>query len=395
MNAAVAASREATATPSGFDAELALDDLFTAAERLQWQAWLSACARCAVEIVGPQSAAARHPYAVVVEHELEPLLALVPQPSLPLPAALVALFKAHVRERIRYRLASGLQTHASALDWAALQASEARYKALADQLEQRVQDQVAELQRARLYAYQAEHQRAVAQLAAGMAHEINNPIGFIASNLRSARGYLDELRALQPQADAALFSDFQALLQECAEGTARVAAIVSQLRVFSQVDASPVTAVRPLVLVQAVLALLAPDVPAGVAVQVDGDPQAWRCEAAALSQAILQLLRNALQAMAGRQGRVRVLLQDGLQHDGAAGRALTVLDAGCGMDAAVLARACDPFFSTRDVGAGRGLGLSVAAEVARRHGGRLELASRPGKGTRVRLLLGPEQAGTA
>jgi signal transduction histidine kinase len=378
----------APATLQGFDAELTLDDLYTAAERVQWSEWLSARAPCKVCIVAPTARAMQQPHAVVLDHELEPLLALVPKPATPLPWELVSMFGAHVRERIRYRLASRLQTHASAHDWAALQASEARYRALAAELEQRVQTQVADLQRAGLYAFQAEQQRAVAQLAAGMAHEINNPIGFISANLRSARSYLEELCALQPAADAALVGDFRALLQECAEGAARVADIVGQLRVFSQVDAAAVSAVRPLALVHAALALLAPERPAGVAVQVDGDPDAWICEAAAVSQAVLQLLRNALQAMAGRQGTVRVEL-----HDSAAGRTLTVHDAGCGMDDAVLARACDPFFSTREVGRGTGLGLSVAAEVARRHGGRLELVSTPGQGTRASLLLGGGPAG--
>lgn len=371
-----------------FDAELVLDDLFTATERAQWAQWLSAQAPCRIAIVPPAAPAARNPRAVVLEHELEPLLVLVPQPAMPLPPELVSMFHAHVRERIRYRLASRLQTNASAHDWAALQASEARYRALAADLEQRVQTQVADLQRARLYALQAEHQRAVAQLAAGMAHEINNPIGFIVSNLRSAQGYLQELHKAQPGGDVDLFSDFRDLLQESAEGAARVAAIVAQLRVFSQVDAAAVTAVRPRALVQAALSLLAAEVPAGIAVQVDCDPEPWTCEAAGLSQAILHLLRNALQAMAGQQGTVRVVLRSDT-----AGRTLIVQDSGCGMDEAVLARACDPFFSTRDVGQGMGLGLSVAAEVGRRHGGRLELVSKLGRGTRASLLLGPEPAG--
>lgn len=374
----------------GFDAELRLDDLFTPAERAQWSAWLTSLASGTVQIVAPDAPAARQPHAVVLDHELEPLLVLVTQPPAPLPAALSALFTAHLRERIRYRLASTLQTDASARDWAALQASEARYRQLAGELEQRVQAQVAELQRARLFAIQSEHQRAVAQLAAGMAHEINNPIGFIAANLRSAQGYLAELRASRPTADADLFDDFRALLEESAAGAARVAGIVGQLRVFSQVDAAARCAVRPRALVEAALALLAPEQPPGAAVQMEGDTETWTCEAAALSQAIFHLLRNAFQAMAGRHGTVRVLLQDT-----GARRALVVQDEGCGMDAGVLRRACEPFFSTRDVGQGMGLGLSVAADVARRHGGRLELVSQIGQGTRVTLLLGTDCAGAA
>lgn len=374
----------------GFDSELTLADLFTPVECRQWSHWLSALAQRSVRIAAPESAAARQPHAHIVQHELEPLLALVAEPPSVLPAALVAMFTGHVQERIRYRLASRLQTHASARDWEALQASEARYRSLAAELEQRVQAQVADLERARVFAFQSEHQRAVAQLAAGMAHEINNPIGFVAANLRTAQRYLDELQAAQPAGDVELLDDFAALLQECADGAARVAAIVSRLRVFSQVDAPAVTAVRPRALVDAALALLQAERPPGVAVLLDGDPEPWTCEAAALSQALFQLLRNAFQAMVGRGGAVRVLLRTG-----SSGRAVAVYDDGAGMDGAVLARACDPFFSTRDVGQGMGLGLSVAAEVARRHGGRLALASTPGRGTQVTLLLGPEPGGAA
>ena len=374
----------------GFDAELVLGDLLAPGELAQWGRWLSACAPCEVQVVTPDAPAARWPHAVVLQHELEPLLALVPQPAMPLPPVLVTMFTAHVRERIRYQLASRLQTSASSRDWVALQESEARFRALAGELEARVHAQVADLQRARIFAFEAEQQRAVAQLAAGMAHEINNPIGFVASNLRTAQAYLAELCGEPSVAHDALLEDFRALLQESADGAARVAAIVAQLRVFSQVDAAAVSAQRPRTLVLAAAALLAPELPEGVTVQVDGDPEPWLCEAAALAQALLHLLRNAQQAMAGRQGSVRVVL--GCSADG---RAVTVHDSGCGMDAAVLARACDPFFSTRDVGQGVGLGLSVAAEVARRHGGRLALLSRPGLGTRATLLLGHGPAGAA
>jgi signal transduction histidine kinase len=380
----------------GFDAELALGDLFDAAELAQWETWLTAWARREVRIVSPGVHASLQHHALqdhawVMYHELEPLLALVTHTQTSLPPALTAAFEAHVRERIRYRLASTLQIDTSSRDWEALQASEARFCALASELELRVQAQVADLERARVYAFQAEHQRAVAQLAAGMAHEINNPIGFIAANLRSAQAYLAELRqgGLGAAADTALLEDFEALLEESAEGAARVASIVAQLRVFSQVDATAVASVQPRALVEAAVALLAREVPESVRVCIDGDPSPWSCEAAAVSQAAFQLLRNALQAMAGRAGAVHLRLQER-----AGERVLEVEDTGCGMSADVLDRACDPFYSSREVGQGVGLGLSVVSEVARRHGGRLELFSRPGEGTRAVLHLGAE-AGSA
>jgi signal transduction histidine kinase len=367
---------------AGFDAEIRLDDLFDDAERAQWEAWLSAQAQREVRIVEPDAFGWR---AAVLYHELEPLLALTALPPAQLAPSLVAMFEAQVRERIRYRLASTLQTDASAHDYAALQASEARYRALAEELERRVQTQVAELARARLHAFQAEHLRAVAALAAGVAHEINNPLAFVTANLRSARGYLRDLQAAAAS-QAELLADFDALLDETGEGVARLAGIVGQLRVFSQVDAPLLAPACPRALAEAAAAVLAAEVPPGVALRIDGEARPFVCEAAALSQALLHLLRNALQSMDGRSGAVQLRLEE---SKGAV--LLQVRDNGCGMAAEVLARACEPFFSTRPVGSGVGLGLAVAADVARRHGGRLLLQSQVGEGSCVTMML-PEPA---
>lgn len=101
----------------------------------------------------------------------------------------------------RYRMAADLHLEASHADFeqlqhAALQESETRYRELSEQLDQRVQSQVALIEQAQRHIYQAEKMVAIGSLAAGMAHEINNPIGFIRSNLSTAARYVEQLASI-------------------------------------------------------------------------------------------------------------------------------------------------------------------------------------------------------
>lgn len=371
---------------AAFDAEIGFTDLFSAADLADWQGWLTALHGAAVQLLPPSQA---QPGDWIIEHEFETLLA-VRADAAPLAEPLRAAFSRFVRERIRYRLASRLHITATQADYERVLASEARYRELAEQLEQRVQEQVGELQRAQLYAFQAEQLRSVAQLAAGMAHEINNPVGFLSSNLRTARSYLSELQVLAAGAGGELIEDFHTLLDEALEGTRRIAAIVAHLRQFSNVDRSSVCEADVAALATAAIALVHTDMPGRAHVHYHGPEQLyWICEPARISQALYQLLRNACQAV-GDDGHVE--LHCALDGDELS---LRVQDNGCGMSDEVLERACDPFFSTRDVGQGVGLGLSLAAETARLHGGRLLLRSSPGAGTdaELRLAAGSMAAG--
>jgi two-component system NtrC family sensor kinase len=362
-----------------FDAEVGFSDLFNQADLADWQAWLSSLHGAKVELLAPHEAAGGD---WVIEHELEPLLAVRAAGTGGLGETLRAMFHAFVRERIRYRLASSLHINATQSDFERLRASEARYRELAEQLEQRVKEQVTELQRAQLYAFQAEQLRSVAQLAAGMAHEINNPLGFLSSNLRTAKSCLQDLQPA-PGSPPEVMQDFLEMMDEALEGGRRIAVIVAQLREFSNVDRSAACEADIAGLVHAAMAVASTEWPGHATVRYSG-PQTmpWRCEPGRISQALHQLMRNACQAVSKDCGEIEL----GCELVGQE-LVLRVRDNGCGMTADVCARACDPFFSTRDVGQGVGLGLSLAAETARHHGGRLTLRSEPGQGTEVELTL--------
>ena len=159
-----------------------------------------------------------------------------------------------LRAEVRFRMASSLHLEAVAEDFeslrrehARLSESEARYKALSAELEERVRQQVAVLEERQQMLYQAEKLASVGQLAAGMAHEINNPLGFVRSNLSTFTKYLEKLGELK----TALGEDLAAwqtldldfvledgvdLLQESAKGLERIARIVADLKSFSNVD---------------------------------------------------------------------------------------------------------------------------------------------------------------
>jgi signal transduction histidine kinase len=132
-----------------------------------------------------------------------------------------------------------------------------------------------------------------------------------------------------------------------------------------------------------------------IALHLPSAPLHARIDPDKLAIAIGHLLMNATDALPDRRGSVGVTLESdrplpaGLadQHDGHRFAALSVVDTGIGMTPEILARARDPFFTTRDVGLGAGLGLSMVDGLVKASGGHLEIESEPGQGTRVTMWL--------
>ena len=326
---------------------------------------------------------------VPVRHELLPVAELVcPHPDQARATALAGILESLLRMAARHLMASDLHLRAVREDYlalrernAALEASEARFRALAGELEQRVQAQVATIEARQRQLFQAEKLASVGRLAAGMAHEINNPIGFIASNLRTGQAYLEELRAAGA-AGGELYEDFAALLTECQDGAGRIAAIVRDLKVFANVDGAELSSVDLQELLENTRRMAAALIDDAVTIELEGGPPArLRLRRAELAQALLNILVNAGQALPG----------GGTVHMAArsvpGGYEVEVTDPGMGMDAAVLSQVFDPFFTTHPPGRGCGLGLTVARAVVQAHGGRIDLDSAPGRGTRVSIFL--------
>ncbi len=220
---------------------------------------------------------------------------------------------------------------------------------------------------------------AVGQLAAGIAHEINNPIAYVNANLCALRGLVEGMaeKLAEPPSEA------RELIDESLEGVQRVAAIVRDVKSFSHAGISERRAVDMAELLDAVLRVAAPQLRYGRRVErrygsdvapVLGDPQE-------LKQVFLNLVINAGQAVRGDQ-EIRLVTRQ--EKDRVV---VLVEDDGCGIPGEMLESVFDPFFTTKRVGEGTGLGLSIAYEIVRRHGGTLSVQSALGRGTRFRVEL--------
>lgn len=349
----------------------------------------------------PLADAMRAPF----KFELEPIGYLESVYREGLPAAVV-LMEILMQSAARYFMAAAIQMESVQQDYAELQekntqlrASEERYRQLAASLEQRVTEQVQTIESTQRQLYQAEKLASVGQLAAGMAHEINNPLGFIKSNLNSADGYVAKVgrfgALLSAGQDAALLrsawqheqmdqllEDFSALLRECNDGVVRVANIVAALKDFSSVDRAEETDVDINALIENTCRVAAGEFGMRIALVHDfGELPALRCHSARLGQVFLSMLLNAVQAIPGR-GEIRIATaSDGREIQ------VRISDTGKGIPEAVQTRMFDPFYTTRDVGQGTGLGLTMARDVVQAHGGRIEVQSQVGMGTTFTVIL--------
>jgi two-component system NtrC family sensor kinase len=209
-------------------------------------------------------------------------------------------------------------------------------------------------------------------LAAGIAHEINNPLGGMINAVRVLQqGTLDEAKRVE-------------YLGLVSEGLERVRAIVQRMLQFGPRTFEP----RPSSLKEAVdsaaaflsHAFKAKDV--ALQVELPADLPAVNGNPVELQQAFLNVLKNAVDACVMGEGVVTVY-----HRAGEGNVSVLVADNGCGMDEAERARCLDPFFTTKDVGEGTGLGLAVAHNIVANHGGKLEINSDPGKGTTVSLTF--------
>ncbi|MCF6281663.1 MAG: ATP-binding protein [Candidatus Polarisedimenticolaceae bacterium] len=304
----------------------------------------------------------------------------------------------------RYQMAAQLHLEATHADYEKLQQkhealmkSEASLQELTEHLEQRIEEQIQVIEHSQRQLYQAEKLASVGQLAAGVAHEINNPIGFIRSNMQTAGQYVKQFerfaQALKQGAPLTetwqkedidfLLEDFQTLVQENIDGVDRVARIVSDLKEFSNVDhsADELTDINHLIKTVCNIASSHIQQKAELVLQLDPLPL-LHCNPGHLGQVVLNMLQNSAQAMEGKRGQITVA-------SNVSGDTITVqiIDNGKGIPEERLSKIFEPFFTTHEVGGGTGLGLTVSHDIITAHGGTLEVESQVGTGTTFTIQL--------
>jgi two-component system, NtrC family, sensor kinase len=280
-----------------------------------------------------------------------------------------------------------------------------------------LEETIETLQRTQSQLFQAEKLASIGKLAAGIAHEINNPVGFISSNLNSLGHYIKDIKSLLSAYDGLLqrsesysglagtaaeigriraekdidyvLSDINTLIEESIEGTDRVRQIVADLRDFSHVN-------DPEVVDQDINDLLNKTInvawnelkyKAEIVREYAAIP-AVRCYGGKLAQAFLNMLVNAAHAITNHG---KITIRTGTQDDYVW---VEIEDSGCGITPENLNRIFDPFFTTKDVGKGTGLGLHLAYTTVQAHGGRINVKSALNVGTTFRVELpiaGPRQ----
>jgi signal transduction histidine kinase len=259
---------------------------------------------------------------------------------------------------------------------------------LNETLEARVEERTDELRRTQAQLVQSEKMRSLGQLVAGVAHELNNPIGFVHANLQLLNEYIDKLDAEDPKTRERAREAIAKLLSRSREGTERVKQIVQDLRTFSRMDQAELQQVDLNQEIERTLGLAEPRFKDQIKVERDFAPlPTVRCYAGQLNQVFMNLIMNGCDAMEGR-GTLTVRTRPTAE-----GVRLEFHDDGPGLPKEIRDRIFEPFFTTKPVGQGTGLGLSISHGIVERHGGRLFVESAPGEGATFVIEL-PREART-
>lgn len=265
--------------------------------------------------------------------------------------------------------------------------------------------QKAELVRLQTQILHAEKMSSLGVLAAGVAHELNNPAGFVQSNVEVLSDYVGRLKQcllayeevpLPEEAVANLNSikrqiaydhimnDLDSILSDCSLGAERICDVVKNLRLFSRLDEAEIKRVDLHEGIEATVRLLSGYYKSGkITLRRDyGELPPINCYAAQLNQVWMNLLMNAAQAIGEGDGEVHIETRsDGLSVS------VSIADTGKGISAEDLKKIFDPFFTTKPVGVGTGLGLSISHGIIEQHQGRITADSVPGHGTTFTVTL--------
>lgn len=267
-------------------------------------------------------------------------------------------------------------------------------------------DAYEELKATHSQLLQQEKMASIGQLAAGVAHEINNPMGFISSNLGTMEKYLGRLSSFLELQSAGLeesapvklreevaearrrfkvdyiLGDARALLAESQDGAERVRTIVQNLKSFSRVDEAQASYVDLNDCLESTVTIAWNELKYKTTLVRDyGELPQVKCLPQQMNQVFLNLLVNAAHAIE-KQGEVTIRTRC---HEDRV--TVAVHDTGCGIPEAIRNRIFEPFFTTKEVGQGTGLGLSISYDIIKKHGGSIAVESSAEAGTTFTITL--------
>lgn len=279
-----------------------------------------------------------------------------------------------------------------------------RYKQDLERRNVELASRKAELERMQAQMVHSEKMASLGQLAAGVAHELNNPAGFIYGNMeilgkcvagleRLLRVYenaqlpaplASEVNLIKEEINYKyLLADLRSIIADCHNGAERIRDVVQNLRLFSRLDEAELKKIDLHEGIESTIRLLSQYYGSG-GITLERDyaelPQI-DCYAGQLNQVWMNLLVNAAQALDGK-GTVRLTtrLEDQMAF-------VSISDTGSGITPEHLEKIFDPFFTTKPIGEGTGLGLSIIYGIVERHGGSIKVKSHPGEGTTFEVAI--------
>ncbi|WP_207493402.1 7TM diverse intracellular signaling domain-containing protein [Aridibaculum aurantiacum] len=271
-----------------------------------------------------------------------------------------------------------------------------------------------ELKDAQIQLVEAEKMASLGQLTAGIAHEINNPINFVKSNIKPLQldfadmveviDAYEKLHTLEDEKIASqlkniiklkqeldidfLKSEIDSLLNGIKDGAERTAEIVRGLRTFSRLDESQIKTVNIHEGIESTLVLLRNSSPDHVKITMDFKADGnIECFPGKLNQVFMNIISNAIQAIKGKANKQPEFINISTTDVGEDAIEIRIKDSGPGMSAEVKQKIFEPFFTTKDVGEGTGLGLAIVFKIIQEHSGKIDVMSAEGEGAEFIIQL--------
>jgi signal transduction histidine kinase len=268
------------------------------------------------------------------------------------------------------------------------------------------------LKEAQTQLVEKEKMASLGQLTAGIAHEINNPINFVTSNIKPLKLDIDDIKSLLEKYDQLekkpelkhVFEDVAAykkqiditfihdeiaeLIRGIEDGAIRTAEIVRGLRTFSRLDESDVKSVNLHEGLDSTLVLLRNSIPSNVKIiKQYGDLPKVECYAGKMNQVFMNIITNSFNAIKSKHSHKEesVTITTCRENNGQV--MISFKDTGTGMTQEIKDKMFDPFFTTKDVGEGTGLGLSIVFSIIEKHNGRIVVNTAPGEGAEFIIYL--------